>query len=134
MTIRHLDEAVRRRLKVRAALNDRSMEAEIREILAAAVPDPAVSTEQAVLVIEVPGQLVAPRRGRILAEGLPLTHREEEVAALISQGLSNRQIATGLFLSERTVETHVGSILRKLGVHNRTQVTAWHLNGHQVLT
>ena len=55
-----------------------------------------------------------------------LTPREDEVAALIALGLSNRQIAVRLFVSERTVETHVCAILRKLGFRSRTAVAAWH--------
>lgn len=54
-----------------------------------------------------------------------LTEREREVAALIAQGKSNREIADSLVVSERTVETHVGNILFKLGFASRTQVAAW---------
>ena len=54
-----------------------------------------------------------------------LTAREREVAALIAQGLSNQAIATKLILSERTVETHVASILSKLGHASRAQIAAW---------
>src|SRR5215203_2705100 len=53
-----------------------------------------------------------------------LTRREREVAALVAQGYTNRQIATGLFVSERTVETHVANVLRKLNVHSREQITS----------
>jgi DNA-binding NarL/FixJ family response regulator len=55
----------------------------------------------------------------------PLTRREREVAALVGQGLTNRDIAASLHLSERTVESHVQHILDKLGLRNRTQVSAW---------
>jgi DNA-binding CsgD family transcriptional regulator len=54
-----------------------------------------------------------------------LSPRENEVAALIADGASNREIAQALFLSERTVEQHVRSILRKLDVPNRAAVAAW---------
>lgn len=54
-----------------------------------------------------------------------LTKRESEVAILISQGKSNYEIAQTLVISERTVETHVGSLLSKLNLHSRTQVAAW---------
>jgi DNA-binding NarL/FixJ family response regulator len=55
----------------------------------------------------------------------PLSPREREVAALIVTGLSNRQIAQSLVISERTVENHVSSILARLGVDTRAQVAAW---------
>ena len=51
----------------------------------------------------------------------PLTHREREVLLLIARGQSNKQIATGLFISERTVKFHVSAILRKLGAANRAE-------------
>lgn len=55
----------------------------------------------------------------------PLTRREQEVAALVTQGLTNRDIAGRLCLSVRTVDTHVDHILTKLGFSTRTQLTAW---------
>jgi predicted ATPase/DNA-binding CsgD family transcriptional regulator len=54
-----------------------------------------------------------------------LTGRERQVAALIGQGKTNGEIAAELFLSKRTVETHVGKILSKLGLTSRTQVMRW---------
>jgi DNA-binding CsgD family transcriptional regulator len=57
----------------------------------------------------------------------PLSPREDEVAALIALALSNRQIAERLVLSERTVETHVRSILAKLGYSTRTEIATWSL-------
>lgn len=52
----------------------------------------------------------------------PLTRREKEVAALVARGLTNRQIAQELVISERTVDHHVANILKKLGLHSREQV------------
>lgn len=67
---------------------------------------------------------LSPRRaGKQRFQGLTL--REQEVAALISQGKSNRAIAEELVLGGRTVETHVGSILSKLDFSSRAQVAAW---------
>jgi DNA-binding NarL/FixJ family response regulator len=54
-----------------------------------------------------------------------LTVREREVASLIVQGKSNRQIADALVLSRRTVATHVSNVLMKLNVTSRAQIAAW---------
>jgi len=54
-----------------------------------------------------------------------LTSREREVAALVAQGLANREIAERLVIAERTAEGHVQSILNKLGFNSRVQVAAW---------
>ena len=54
-----------------------------------------------------------------------LTGREREVVALIGQGKTNSEIATELVVSKRTVETHVGHILSKLGVSSRGQIMLW---------
>ncbi|CAA9497686.1 MAG: hypothetical protein AVDCRST_MAG12-2460 [uncultured Rubrobacteraceae bacterium] len=53
-----------------------------------------------------------------------LTRREREVALLLARGLTDRQIAAELTISERTITTHVGHILRKLGAISRSQVAA----------
>ncbi|MCL4562515.1 MAG: helix-turn-helix transcriptional regulator, partial [Chloroflexi bacterium] len=54
-----------------------------------------------------------------------LTGREREIAALVAQGKSNREIADELVLSRRTVEKHVANILSKLGFTSRTQIVRW---------
>ncbi len=54
-----------------------------------------------------------------------LTRRETEVAMLAARGLTNRDIATRLYLSVRTVEAHIDHILTKLGFRTRTQLAAW---------
>ena len=54
-----------------------------------------------------------------------LSRRQLEIARLIADDLTNRQIADRLFLSERTVETHITNILNKLGLNSRFQLSRW---------
>ena len=56
-----------------------------------------------------------------------LTPRERGIASLVAQGLSNRDIARRLSITERTARTHVSNVLAKLGVSSRTQVALWAL-------
>ena len=62
----------------------------------------------------------AKNRGTML-----LGKREQEVATLVAEGLSNKEIASRLFLSERTVESHVSHILNRLGLNSRVQIASW---------
>jgi predicted ATPase/DNA-binding CsgD family transcriptional regulator len=57
--------------------------------------------------------------------GARLGKREVEVGRLIAEGLSNRQIGVRLFISERTVGTHVSNIMNKLGCNTRAQIAVW---------
>jgi DNA-binding NarL/FixJ family response regulator len=54
-----------------------------------------------------------------------LTRREQEVAVLIAQGLTNRRIASELSISTSTADNHVARILRKLDLRSRAQIAAW---------
>jgi non-specific serine/threonine protein kinase len=63
---------------------------------------------------------------RVLGGATGLTPREREVAELIAQGLSNKQIAATLAVAIRTAESHVENILRKLQLGSRSQVAAWY--------
>ena len=69
--------------------------------------------------------LLRNRRGRPAQPWHPLTEREFGVAALVADGLTNRQIAERLFLSPKTVSAHVEHILTKLGAGRRTEIAAW---------
>lgn len=54
-----------------------------------------------------------------------LSTREREVITLVGQGMSNKEIAESLVISERTARSHVSSILLKLGLSSRTQAALW---------
>jgi DNA-binding CsgD family transcriptional regulator len=56
---------------------------------------------------------------------ITLSPREQEVAALVAAGLTNRQIADRLFIAERTAEYHVEQIRNKLGFRSRVQIAGW---------
>lgn len=77
-------------------------------------------------VLERPRATIPLPRARREAAGLgvPLTRREMEIARLIEDDLSNREIASKLFISERTVETHITNMLNKLGVNSRRQIVS----------
>jgi predicted ATPase/DNA-binding CsgD family transcriptional regulator len=65
------------------------------------------------------------RGGKATRKAGGLSKRELEVAGLVAHGLTSRVIAERLFLSERTVESHLEHILTKLGFTSRTQVAGW---------
>jgi DNA-binding NarL/FixJ family response regulator len=82
-------------------------------------------------LLELGAQVEAERARRILSAcgvqlvgGGPLTRREQDVLALVSDGLTNRQIAERLVVSEHTVHRHVTNILRKLDLPSRTAAAA----------
>ena len=64
-------------------------------------------------------------KGAALDRAGPLSRRELEVAGLVGRGLTNKEIAGTLVISERTAESHVQSILNKLGLTNRGEIAAW---------
>jgi len=73
-------------------------------------------------------RLLAQRiRSKKPAENLvePLTDREKDVLRLLGQGMSNKEIGTQLFITERTARTYVSNILGKLGLASRTQAALW---------
>jgi DNA-binding NarL/FixJ family response regulator len=60
-----------------------------------------------------------------VGDASPLARREVEVARLIADGMSNKQIAARLFVSEATVASHVRHIMDKLGFNSRSQIAVW---------
>jgi non-specific serine/threonine protein kinase len=106
--------------------------AEVRAALGAAAYDDAARRGGA-LEFDEAVTLALGRRSRAGGSEAPLdrsrevrlTRRENEVAALVADGLTNREIAERMVTSQRTAEGHVARILRKLGFTSREQLTAW---------
>ena len=88
-------------------------------------PSP-IPSDRAAAVAEEPGSptLLTDRR-YVDAAGLKLTRRERDVAVMVAGGMSSRQIAGKLVLSERTVEGHIERLMNKLDFHSRAQIAAW---------
>lgn len=86
--------------------------------------DPAVQERLVELVTAAPAPAGAPR-GAAVPSGGPLTERETEVLGLMAHGLTNRDIAGRLFVTEATVKTHVNNVFGKLGVNDRAAAVAW---------
>lgn len=107
--------AYRLRLPVeRAAAYAAGMELDVGDAVRFALEQP-----------EPPAEVLDPAQASVL------TRREQEVADLVAEGLSNRAIATRLFLSERTAQGHVQNILRKLDVNSRAQIATWVVRQHE---
>jgi non-specific serine/threonine protein kinase len=66
-----------------------------------------------------------PKKSLADEQAIVLTRREEEIAVRVAQGLTNRQIATELMISEHTAATHVRRVLKKLGLRSRAQIGSW---------
>lgn len=64
-------------------------------------------------------------RRAVRRPGEPLTAREQEVARLVAEGLTNSDISAELFISAGTVKTHLARLQKKLGVRNRVGIAAW---------
>jgi DNA-binding NarL/FixJ family response regulator len=55
----------------------------------------------------------------------PLTDREEEILAVVAQGLTNSEIPDKLYIALSTVKTHIASLMAKLGARNRVEIAMW---------
>lgn len=96
------------------------------ETLASTIPDTPMRENYLRRVRTLVPQPATPSPRRATQQAFDgLTEREREVAGLIAQGKSNREIAEMLVMTERTTKAHVGHILGKLGFTSRTQIVAW---------
>jgi DNA-binding NarL/FixJ family response regulator len=110
------------------ALATRTFDAVRAEInrLADGIPDALIQAkfrERGLALVPAP-RVLTPRQAAKQKFG-GLTEREREVARLIAEGKSNRDIAETLIVAERTVASHVGNILNKLGFDSRIQIAMW---------
>jgi DNA-binding NarL/FixJ family response regulator len=91
----------------------------------AIVFEPELESTLAVAVSAVAsGQSVVPRKVRASVERPTFSHRERQVLAYVSRGLTNAQIAEQLFLSESTIKSHLSSAFAKFGVRSRREAAA----------
>jgi DNA-binding NarL/FixJ family response regulator len=91
----------------------------------AIVFEPDLESTLAVTVSAVAsGQSVVPRKLRASVERPNFSHRERQVLAFVSRGLTNAQIAEKLFLSESTIKSHLSSAFAKFGVRSRKEAAA----------
>ncbi|MEU0569480.1 LuxR C-terminal-related transcriptional regulator [Nonomuraea sp. NPDC005983] len=79
---------------------------------------------------EMPGETQAAKQAAkggpaARKEAAPLTRREMEIAGLVAQGLTNKEIAASLVIAQRTAEGHIEHILNKLGFNSRAQIAVW---------
>lgn len=98
----------------------------------AIVFEPEIETTLAVTALAVAsGQSVVPRKLRASVEKPAFSHRERQVLALVSRGLTNGEIAERLLLAQSTVKSHLSSAFTKLGIRSRKEVTALLLDPEQ---
>lgn len=107
---------------------DLSGDALLRAVRGIRRGDLPMSRAHAALVVD---QLAKSSRGAPGADEVAglLSSREHEVLRLLSEGLTDREIGTALAISPRTVESHVSSLLRKLGVRNRAEAAQRYRSG-----
>jgi DNA-binding NarL/FixJ family response regulator len=85
---------------------------------------------QDVVMDIIKSELSTAARKSNIPEGL-FTEREMEIVALIAKGLSNREIAGKLFMSEGTIKNYISAILDKTGLEHRTQIAIYYLTGEK---
>lgn len=85
-----------------------------------------VSSLDPAVALKLIQEINRPQKDRPMTQD-PLSEREIEVLQLVAQGLTNQEIADKLIISERTVRNHVGNILNKLHLANRTQAALYAL-------
>ncbi|MDT0387725.1 response regulator transcription factor [Streptomyces sp. DSM 41921] len=126
LTTFHADEQVLRALRAGAAgfvLKDTPPAEILAAVRRVAAGDPVLSpTVTRQLVRHAVGTAADTRRTRARTRMAALNDREREVAVAVGRGLSNAEIATGLYMSVATVKTHVSRVLAKLGLNNRVQI------------
>jgi DNA-binding CsgD family transcriptional regulator len=115
----------RRQGRVEEAGREEAAARRLIDELAGAIPDDELreSFRRQAMAMLPADPSVARRAARQTVDGL--TRREREVAGLIAQGKTNREIAALLYVGERTIETHVSNILTKLDFATRAQIAAW---------
>jgi DNA-binding CsgD family transcriptional regulator len=118
-------EASRARLAIAEAVGGRNPEFAIREARLAMADFAAIGARPGADRAASLVRRLGARTPGGAKTGSALSRREEEVARMVGLGLSNDRIAARLFLSRRTVESHVSSILRKLGLANRAEIAAY---------
>lgn len=115
----YLDDRARVESAVRAELGD----TEFARLFALGAELPLERAVELALMDADTPVVPLPRRPES-APGDTLTRRERQVAALVSEGLTNREIAEQLVISKRTADAHVEHILAKLGFSSRAQIAA----------
>ncbi|MFE9022669.1 response regulator [Streptomyces sp. NPDC007808] len=126
LTTFHADEQVLRALRAGAAgfvLKDTPPAEIVDAVRRVAAGDPVLSpTVTRQLMEHAAGTAADTRRARARERLTVLNDREREVAVAVGRGLSNAEIAAGLFMSVATVKTHVSRVLAKLDLNNRVQI------------